>query len=71
MSNFEMIDRSNDRRLNEKETATYLGCTVSFLRKHRLFKTGPSFLKLGRLVRYQIQDLQAYLASNKVETSAA
>lgn len=54
------------RLLDEKEAAELLGCSVAFLRRRRLFHTGPSFTKLGRLVRYPLEDLEAYVAANRV-----
>jgi hypothetical protein len=50
--------------LDEKEAAEFLHCTVAFLRRRRLFRTGPMFAKLGRLVRYRMEDLVAYVAEN-------
>lgn len=57
--------------INEKEASKYIGMSVSFLRQSRM--TGklkgrckaPPFLKLGRSVRYQISDLDAWLDSNR------
>ena len=47
--------------LTEQGAAGVLNCSVAFLRKCRLFKTGPVYLKLGRLVRYRLEDLAAYI----------
>ena len=52
---------------NEKQTADYLGCTVSALRKWRLLGKGPVYRKIGRLVRYAEADLLAYLEANRVQ----
>jgi len=56
--------------LNEREAAWFLNCSVAFLRRCRLFRTGPVYVKLGRLVRYRLEDVQAYIAAN-LEGSAA
>jgi hypothetical protein len=56
--------------LDEKETAALLHCSVAFLRRRRLFGTGPAFVKVGRLVRYTVEDLEAYLAANRVTQAA-
>lgn len=58
--------------LTDKEAAEYLGVSVSFLRKRRmegarLNKTPPPpFIRIGRLCRYQPQDLDAWLEARKV-----
>jgi len=52
------------RLMNEREAALLLNCSVAFLRRCRLFRTGPAFAKVGRLVRYRMEDLQAYVAAN-------
>ena len=53
------------RLMDESEAAEYFRCSVAFLRRCRLYKKGPQFIKLGRLVRYSLADLEAYLATNK------
>jgi excisionase family DNA binding protein len=50
--------------LTERETAKLLNCSVAFLRRFRLIRQGPPFIKLGRLVRYRVQDLEAYITEN-------
>jgi uncharacterized protein YjcR len=52
---------------NEKEVAVMLGCSVAALRKWRLFRKGPTYRKIGRLVRYSEGDLAAYLEASRVE----
>jgi len=52
---------------NEREAAEILGCTVSTLRKWRLLRKGPVYVKVSRLVRYSEADLAAYLNANRVE----
>jgi hypothetical protein len=56
---------------DEKQAATFLACSVGLLRKKRLFKTGPAFIRIGRLVRYKEEDLIRYLAANRVPPRAA
>jgi excisionase family DNA binding protein len=51
-----------DHLLNEQEAAAYLGCSVGLLRKWRLFRQGPAYVRLGgRLVRYERSALDAYI----------
>jgi hypothetical protein len=58
-----------DRLLDERAAAQMLSCSPALLRKMRLFGNGPSYCKIGRLVRYPIGELQAYIAANRVEVT--
>lgn len=51
-----------------REAAQYLGCTTQHLQMLRARRTGPTFVKFGRLVRYARDDLDSYLSERKVET---
>jgi len=51
---------------DERAAAEYLGCSVGMMRKWRLFGQGPSYCKLGRLVRYRREDLDAFVNLNRV-----
>ena len=61
------------RLLNEVDACGYLGVSRSFLARARMDgpregrTPGPPFVKLGRAVRYAIEDLDAYIASNRHE----
>lgn len=60
------------RRLSENEAATYLGpVCVRTLQSWRLQGIGPAYSKLGKRVAYDIADLDAYVASGRVEPKAA
>jgi len=61
------IDVNPDRLIDEREAAQLLSCSPALLRKMRLFRTGPAYCKIGRLVRYPITELEAYVAANRVE----
>jgi len=54
--------------LNEREAAALVGCSVALMRKWRLFDEGPAYCKIGRLVRYRQEDLNAFLDQHRVET---
>ncbi len=62
--------------LAETEAAHYIGMSVAYLRMDRCrghvgHRTpGPPFLKLGRSVRYDVRDLDAWLAERRVDRSA-
>jgi hypothetical protein len=53
---------------NERDAARVIACSVALLRKWRLFDEGPAYCKIGRLVRYRQEDLDAFLDSHRVET---
>jgi hypothetical protein len=49
--------------MTEHEVSERLNVSVASLRRWRLLRRGPAFLKVGALVRYQPEDLEAWLAS--------
>lgn len=54
---------ANPRKMNEHDVATALGVKVSTLRRWRMFRRGPRFVKVGRLVRYLEADVEYFLAN--------
>jgi predicted DNA-binding transcriptional regulator AlpA len=52
-------------KLRVPEAATFCGCSISKLNKHRVTGDGPPFIRCGRLVSYDIHDLEAWLAQGK------
>jgi predicted DNA-binding transcriptional regulator AlpA len=53
-------DQRPERLLNLTEAASALGVSTSFLAKARMTGEGPSFIKLGRTVRYSQRALDEY-----------
>ena len=49
------------RWLCTKELANYTGYSASFFEKLRCYGGGPPFYKIGRNVRYQIEDVENWL----------
>jgi predicted DNA-binding transcriptional regulator AlpA len=47
--------------LNEFDVARVTGLSVASIRRWRLFKQGPKYLKLGSAVRYRAEDVRAWL----------
>ena len=45
-----------------------LGCAPRTLDNWRSQGRGPKFIRVGRLCRYKIEDLEKYLAARTVET---
>ena len=49
--------------LTEEEVAKRLHVSLASLRRWRLERRGPQFIKVGSLVRYRPEDLESWLAS--------
>ena len=49
--------------LNETEVAKKLRVSLACLRRWRLEKRGPTFVKIGQLVRYRPEELELWLQS--------
>ena len=49
--------------LNEHEVARITGLSVASVRKWRLLRQGPKYLKIGAAVRYKPEDISAWLQS--------
>jgi predicted DNA-binding transcriptional regulator AlpA len=47
--------------LNEFDVARVTGLSVASVRRWRLFKQGPKYLKIGASVRYPAEDVRAWL----------
>ncbi len=56
--------------LNSEEAAKFLHLRPQTLACWRLYGKGPSFIRIGRLVRYDRRVLEAWLQENTVETKA-
>jgi predicted DNA-binding transcriptional regulator AlpA len=52
--------------LDEHQVAETLSVSVASLRRWRLLRRGPRFLKLSTAVRYRHEDLKAWLDSRPV-----
>jgi predicted DNA-binding transcriptional regulator AlpA len=56
-----------DGLMNERAVAVRLGVTVAALRKWRLLGRGPAYYKVGgRSVRYAAEDIEQFLATQRV-----
>jgi hypothetical protein len=53
--------------LTEIEAAAVLNCTPSALRRFRREKRGPRYAKIGRLIRYALSDVEAFVEENTFE----
>lgn len=55
--------------MNVEQAAEYLGLATSTLNKWRCYGDGPTFLKLGRSVRYRVSDLNDFLEQSEHENT--
>jgi len=53
--------------IGETELAQWADLSVAVLRKWRREGRGPRYLKLGRLVRYRVRDVDLWLNAHAVE----
>ena len=58
--------QANRTLLTDIQAAERLNVSVMTLRKWRLFRRGPNFLKLGSRVRYRPEDIDAYLDRQEI-----
>ena len=56
-----MLPALSQRLLNEHEVAQACAISVATLRKWRMLRRGPRFLKIGSLVRYRPEDVAAWI----------
>ena len=65
MNSSNVVPSNAEAFLSVSETATHLGVSISLLNKWRVVGNGPTFVKLGRLVRYRLSDIHEWAANNK------
>ncbi len=52
---------------NDKTAARELDVAVQTLRNWRFQRKGPAYLKIGRNIRYQWEDIEKYKRKNRVD----
>ena len=57
----------NVNAVDERKAARVLGVAVQTLRNWRHQRRGPAYVKMGRSVRYEINDLVEYLKKKKID----
>lgn len=60
------VSCSPKKLLTEKEVSRRFGISCSTLQKHRFKGIGIPYVKFGRLVRYDIDDLYEFMNQHKV-----
>jgi len=53
--------------VDETSASEIIGCAPRTLANWRSQRRGPRFIRVGRLIRYRIEDLQAFLDAGAVE----
>jgi len=64
-----MSDRQK-KYLDEKETSPMVRQALSTLRTDRFMGRGLPYIKIGRSVRYDLDDIIAYMESHKITPRA-
>jgi len=59
----ESVHNAIETLLNEREVARVTGMSLASVRRWRLLRQGPRFLKIGSAVRYKPEDISAWLES--------
>jgi excisionase family DNA binding protein len=57
------VEKNMNTLLTEEEVAERLHVSLASIRRWRLERRGPQFIKVGSLVRYRPDDLESWLAS--------
>jgi predicted DNA-binding transcriptional regulator AlpA len=57
------LAKATETLLNEHDVARITGMSVASVRRWRLLRQGPKFLKIGSAVRYRSEDIAAWLNS--------
>ena len=58
------------RLLTTAEAAEFVRLSQAHLEKCRVYGRGPRFVRLGRAIRYRIEDLQAWIAAGLAESTS-
>jgi predicted DNA-binding transcriptional regulator AlpA len=57
--------------LNEHEVAEILRVKSATLQAWRYYKTGPAYIRVGRLIRYLREDVEQWAESRRYEPAKA
>ena len=57
------VHKTIETLLNEHDVARFTGLSVASVRRWRLLRQGPKYLKIGAAVRYKPEDVSAWLES--------
>jgi predicted DNA-binding transcriptional regulator AlpA len=62
------MERKIQLYVNEKEVSEITGLALPTLRNYRHLGKGPQYSKIGRCVRYSLDDVFAFMESHKIKT---
>ena len=65
-----MKQTTPQRLLNERQVADSCALSVLTLRKWRTEGRGPRYVKIGTLVRYRPEDVEAWIESHEAQRAA-
>ena len=57
-------------KLRAPDAARYLGVSKSLLAKMRIYGGGPKYMKLGRVVLYDVRDIEDWCKNQRVENTS-
>jgi predicted DNA-binding transcriptional regulator AlpA len=57
------VHKGIETPLNEHDVARITGMSIASVRRWRLLRQGPQFLKIGSAVRYRSEDISNWLDS--------
>lgn len=57
------VHNAIENLLNEHDVARITGLSVASVRRWRLLKQGPKYLKIGSAVRYRSEDLATWIGT--------
>jgi predicted DNA-binding transcriptional regulator AlpA len=52
--------------MNDKQAARFIGISVATIRKWRFERKGPSYVRLGRSIRYFRVDLESFIEAKRI-----
>ena len=62
-------ENANHKYLTEKEVAIITRLSLATLRNDRFLRRGIPYMKIGRSVRYSLEDVIQYMESHKIKTA--
>ena len=63
------LDRNT--AINENKAAEVMDVKIQTLRNWRHLRKGPPYLKLGRCVRYKIDDIKSFMEAHRIDPEKA
>ena len=67
--NFQSSSVTENQWVSEKKAAQLTGLSVHTLRGHRLRRKGLPYIKVGRAVRYSLEDIANFMQAHRIEFS--